>query len=78
MVRAQHEKENSGARSRRDSHCGSALFRSSGLLLKWSRDSERKASGLQEKSLRVEDHEIVYLEGGQGEPDPHGPWFCGQ
>jgi pimeloyl-ACP methyl ester carboxylesterase len=39
-----------------------------GLLLKWSRDSERKASGLQEKSLRVEDHEIAYLEGGKGEP----------
>lgn len=39
-----------------------------GLLLKWARDSERKASGLQEKSLRVDDHEIVYLEGGQGEP----------
>jgi abhydrolase domain-containing protein 6 len=39
-----------------------------GILLKWSRDSERKASGLQEKSLRVGDHEIVYLEGGQGEP----------
>ena len=39
-----------------------------GLLVKWARDSERKAAGLQEKSLRVEDHEIVYLEGGQGEP----------
>ena len=39
-----------------------------GLLVKWARDSERKAAELQEKSLRVEDHEIVYLEGGQGEP----------
>lgn len=39
-----------------------------GLLMKWARDSERKAAGLQEKSLRVDDHEIVYLEGGKGEP----------
>jgi abhydrolase domain-containing protein 6 len=38
------------------------------LLVKWARDSERKAAGLQEKSLRVGDHEIVCLEGGQGEP----------
>src|SRR5208283_5545077 len=36
--------------------------------LLWARDSQRKAVGLQEKSLRVNDHEIVYLEGGQGEP----------
>jgi len=39
-----------------------------GLLVKWARQSERKAAGLQEKSLRVDDHEIVYLEGGQGVP----------
>jgi abhydrolase domain-containing protein 6 len=39
-----------------------------GLLVKWARESERKAAGLQEKNLRVGDHEIVYLEGGQGEP----------
>ncbi len=38
------------------------------LLVKWARDSERKAAGLHEKSLRVNDHEIAYLEGGQGEP----------
>jgi len=38
------------------------------LIVKWARESERKAAGLQEKSLRVGDHEIVYLEGGQGEP----------
>jgi abhydrolase domain-containing protein 6 len=45
-----------------------AYFALPGLLLKWSRDSERKTAGLQEKSLRVGDHEIVYLEGGKGEP----------
>ncbi len=39
-----------------------------GLLIKWAIGSERKASGLQEKRLRVGDHEIVYLEGGKGEP----------
>jgi abhydrolase domain-containing protein 6 len=38
------------------------------LLVKRARDSDRKAAGLQQKSLRVGDHEIVYLEGGQGEP----------
>jgi abhydrolase domain-containing protein 6 len=38
------------------------------LLVKWAKDSERKAAGLQEKSLRVNDHQIAYLEGGQGEP----------
>jgi len=37
------------------------------LLVKWARQSDRKAAGLQEKSVRVGDHEIVYLEGGQGE-----------
>ncbi len=45
-----------------------AYFALPGLLMKWARDSERKASGLQEKSVRVDDHEIVYLEGGKGEP----------
>jgi len=39
-----------------------------GFLVKWTRDSERKAAGLEEKHLRVGDHEIVYLEGGKGEP----------
>ena len=38
-----------------------------GLMVKWARESERKAAGLQTKSLRLDDHEIVYLEGGQGE-----------
>jgi len=37
------------------------------LLLKWATESERKAAGLQEKRVRVGDHEIVYLEGGRGE-----------
>ena len=37
------------------------------LIVKWAKESERKAAGLQTKSLRVDDHEIVYLEGGQGE-----------
>src|SRR5512144_1220326 len=45
-----------------------AYFALPGLLVKWARDSERKAAGLQEKSLRVDDHEIVYLEGGKGDP----------
>jgi len=45
-----------------------AYFALPGLLVKWARESDRKASGLQQKSLRVNDHEIVYLEGGQGEP----------
>ena len=45
-----------------------AYFTLPGLLMKWARNSERKASGLQQKSIRVDDHEIVYLEGGQGEP----------
>jgi len=45
-----------------------AYFALPGLLVKWARESDRKVAGLQEKSLRVEDHEIVYLEGGQGEP----------
>jgi abhydrolase domain-containing protein 6 len=38
-----------------------------GLLVKWSADSERKAAGLQQKKVRVEDHEIAYLDGGYGE-----------
>jgi abhydrolase domain-containing protein 6 len=38
-----------------------------GLLMKWAAESERKAAGLQQKKVRVGDHEIVYLEGGQGE-----------
>jgi abhydrolase domain-containing protein 6 len=38
-----------------------------GLLVKWGRYAELKAAGLKEKSLRVGDHEIAYLEGGQGE-----------
>lgn len=38
------------------------------LLVKWGRESERRAAGFQQKSLRLGDHEIVYLEGGQGEP----------
>jgi len=37
------------------------------LLLKWATESERKAAGLQEKRVRIGDHEIVYLEGGRGE-----------
>lgn len=37
------------------------------LLVYWASESERKAAGLQEKTLRVGDHEIVYLEGGKGE-----------
>ncbi len=39
-----------------------------GLAVKWARQSDQKAAGLQEKSIRVADHEIVYLDGGQGEP----------
>ncbi|MEW6531068.1 MAG: alpha/beta hydrolase [Thermodesulfobacteriota bacterium] len=38
-----------------------------GLAVKWVRQSERKSAGLEEKNVRVGDHEIVYLEGGQGE-----------
>lgn len=38
-----------------------------GLMVKWARESERKAAGLQTKTVHVGDHEIVYLEGGQGE-----------
>jgi pimeloyl-ACP methyl ester carboxylesterase len=45
-----------------------AYFALPGLLVKWARDSERKAAGLQAKSLRVNDHDIAYLEGGKGEP----------
>lgn len=45
-----------------------AYFALPGLLVKWTRDSERKAAALQEKTVRVGDHEIVYLEGGKGEP----------
>lgn len=39
-----------------------------GMAVKWALQSDRKASGLQEKKIRVGDHEIVYLEGGKGEP----------
>ncbi len=39
-----------------------------GLMVKWAKESDRKAAGLQTKSVRVDNHEIVYLEGGQGEP----------
>jgi abhydrolase domain-containing protein 6 len=39
-----------------------------GLLVGWARDKERKAAGLTEKSLRIAEHEIAYLEGGQGTP----------
>jgi pimeloyl-ACP methyl ester carboxylesterase len=38
-----------------------------GLAVKWARQSDRKAAGLEEKKVRIGDHEIVYLEGGQGE-----------
>ena len=38
-----------------------------GLLVKWARESERKAAGLEQKRVRIGDHEIVYLEGGHGE-----------
>jgi len=38
------------------------------LLVKWAIKSERKAAGLQQKSIRVRDHDIVYIEGGKGEP----------
>ena len=38
------------------------------LIVKWTQSQDRKAAGLEEKSLRIKDHEIVYLEGGQGTP----------
>ncbi len=38
-----------------------------GLLVKWATESERKAADLQQKRVRVGDHEIVYLKGGHGE-----------
>jgi pimeloyl-ACP methyl ester carboxylesterase len=44
-----------------------AYFALPGLLVKWATESERKAAGLQQKKVRVGDHEIVYLEGGHGE-----------
>jgi abhydrolase domain-containing protein 6 len=44
-----------------------AYFTLPGLLVNWATDSERKAAGLHQKAVRVGDHEIVYLEGGQGE-----------
>jgi len=44
-----------------------AYFVLPGLLVKWATESERKAAGLQQKRVRVGDHEIVYLEGGHGE-----------
>jgi abhydrolase domain-containing protein 6 len=44
-----------------------AYFALPGLLVKWATESERKAAGLQQKRVRVGDHEIVYLEGGHGE-----------
>lgn len=37
------------------------------LIAKWATDSDRKAAGLQEKSVSLRDHKLVYLEGGQGE-----------
>ncbi len=39
-----------------------------GLLVKWATESERKAAGLQQKTVRVGDHEIAYLEGGTARP----------
>ncbi len=44
-----------------------AYFALPGLLVKWATESERKAAGLHQNTVRVGDHEIVYLEGGQGE-----------
>jgi abhydrolase domain-containing protein 6 len=38
-----------------------------GMLVKWATESDRKAAGLQQKTVRVGDHEIAYLEGGHGE-----------
>jgi abhydrolase domain-containing protein 6 len=38
-----------------------------GLMVKWAKESDRKAAGLQTKSVHVGDHEIAYLEGGHGE-----------
>ncbi len=39
------------------------------LILEWGLNRERKAAGLHEKNIRVDDHEIVYLEGGPGEKE---------
>lgn len=39
------------------------------LLLEWGLNRERRAAGLIEKSIRVDDHEIAYLEGGPGDKD---------
>jgi len=44
-----------------------AYFALPALLVKLSTESERKAAGLQQKTARVGDHEIVYIEGGKGE-----------
>jgi alpha-beta hydrolase superfamily lysophospholipase len=44
-----------------------AYFALPALLMKWASDSERKAAGLEQKTAHVGDHEIVYIEGGQGE-----------
>jgi len=37
------------------------------ILLNLARDVERRSSGLAKKEARVDDHQIVYLEGGKGE-----------
>ncbi len=39
-----------------------------GLIVKWALKRERKAGGLEKKRVRIGNHEIVYLEGGKGEP----------
>lgn len=44
-----------------------AYFVLPSLLYKLSIDSERKAAGLRQKTVLVGDHEIAYLEGGEGE-----------
>ena len=38
-----------------------------GLVLKVSINTSRKAAGLEQKTVKVGDHDIVYLEGGSGE-----------
>jgi len=38
------------------------------IIVDWARARDRSSAGLQAKSLRVDDHEIAYLEGGQGTP----------
>jgi abhydrolase domain-containing protein 6 len=44
-----------------------AYFVLPGLLVKRAAESERKAAGLQQRSLRIGDYEIAYLDGGHGE-----------